>query len=124
MFRAKKVFITLMVFSSICILAGEATAAWQVGVAPATRKILPVTPMPEETSITLQSCRNEWEAFQVVIRSGSAISNINVTLSDLSGPDSELLPASKARLYREYYLNVTDESPGSEIGRASCRERV
>jgi len=69
--------------------------------------------MPEETAISLQACRNEWEAFQIVIRSESAISNINVTLSDLTGPESAILASSSARLYREHYINVVDESPGS-----------
>jgi len=57
-------------------------------------------------SITLQSARNEWEAFQVVVRNPEAIEGISIKLGDLYGPKRTLLPAKLARLYKVEWVDV------------------
>lgn len=103
------------IFSGMLILTffSSQVYAWEVGVAPATRKILPDTSVPQEQEALLQAATNEWEAFQIVLRDSIALEGVDVTLSDLKGPDDATLPASGARLYLQWYLDITNESPSS-----------
>ena len=107
------IFGTLAFFCLALLLPWSAFASTQIGIAPATRKILPETPLPDDTSVTIQAACGEWEAFQIIIRSTENLKGIGVSLPDLSGLENATLPSSKARAYREYYLDVTNESPGS-----------
>jgi len=90
-------------------LPGLALAA-EIGVAPATRKVLPGTSTPATAEASLQAARNEWEAFQIVIRDAAGLAGVDVALSDLCD-GAACVPASSARLYRELYLDVVQASP-------------
>ncbi|HUU01855.1 MAG TPA: DUF4091 domain-containing protein [Myxococcota bacterium] len=84
--------------------------AFDLGVAPSTRKILPATPMPQAVEAELEAARNEWEAFQIVIRDEAGASSVDVSLSELCAAGGACIPASAARLYREYFVEVTHPS--------------
>ena len=62
---------------------------------------------------SIKAARNEYEAFQIVIRApdNSSLSNVNVVASDLIGPGGA--SAGQVRLYREHYVRVTTPSPHS-----------
>ena len=105
-FRFACAFFLILAFTSPVL-------ALDAGMAPATRKILPSTPIPSEKAISLKAAKNEWEAFQIVLKNATAVENINVSLSDLKKTGgTETISATQAVLYREHYLNVTNESPG------------
>jgi hypothetical protein len=103
-------------FGLACLLLisclASANAEIQVGVAAATRKILPDMEAPEATSAQLTVCRDEWESFQLVLTNGTDISDLILSIA-VDQDQGENLGDLKVVLYREYYLNVTDESPGS-----------
>ena len=103
-----------LLFSLVCavLLAPSLAAAVQVGVAPATRKVLPADDVPDAVIAELHAARGEWEAFQLVIVDPAGATGLNVELSDLSGPDGASIAASQARLYREWFLDVQVGSPG------------
>ncbi len=92
----------------------RAAHAWEVGVAPGTTKVLPATPTPAQTSASLEAARGEWEAFQIVVRDPSGAKGVDLVLSDLCG-GGRCVPSSGARLYREYFVQVTTASPGSIV---------
>lgn len=88
--------------------------AFEVGVVPATRKILPDTVMPTATSIALEGARGEWEGLQIVVRhAAGALDGINVEMSDLTSSTGDKILASTMVLYREYDVNVTLSSAGT-----------
>ncbi len=93
----------------IVALPWVSTAA-EIGVAPATRKLLPDTPFPGETAAQVMAAKGEWEGFQIAVRDPGGLSAVDVELSDLTGPDGAVIEASGARLYREYFVDVTNPS--------------
>jgi hypothetical protein len=56
--------------------------------------------------------RGEVESFQIVVQGPSGgLSNANVTISDLAGPNNATLPHTSIALFREQYATVTSSSP-------------
>jgi hypothetical protein len=98
---------------AVLLLAFPATAhaAWEVGVAPATRKVRPDMEVPAEVAIMLGAGRNEAEGFQVLVRAAEGLSGVDASVTELTGPDGATLPASAITLYREHYLDITKPSP-------------
>jgi hypothetical protein len=90
--------------------AAGGITAWVVD--PLTRVQPTDSPGPIQ-SAWIKAARNEYEAFQLVIRapSGQALSNVNVVASALIGPGGA--SAGTVRLYREHYIQVTTRSPYS-----------
>jgi len=76
---------------------------------PLTR-VQPTDPPGTLTSAAIKAARNEYEAFQVVVTApaSSALSGVNVAVSDLVGPST--LPKSAIALYREHYVPVRVQS--------------
>jgi hypothetical protein len=106
------------------ILAFLATATLSMG-RPAAADGIPVwvtdpltrvqpTDAPETLqAATIKAARNEYEAFQLVIRapSGSALNNVNVVASELVGPVT--IDPANITLYRAHYVTVTTSTPSS-----------
>jgi hypothetical protein len=60
----------------------------------------------------LWAARGEYESFQIVANGGSkGLTEVNVTVSDLQGPDGQIIPRTAFTLYREKYVRVTSSSP-------------
>jgi hypothetical protein len=86
--------------------------ALEVGVAPATRKVLPDTPFPTETAAYLRAARNEWEGVQLVVRGDGPLTGLDVTAGALQHCQIDAtLPADGIRLYREVFLDIEQPSP-------------
>jgi hypothetical protein len=64
---------------------------------------------PGTTSyISLYGGRGETVASQVVVRApAGGLTNVNLSVSALTGPNGATIPASSMTLYREYYVTVT-----------------
>jgi len=95
----------------LCLALLDLSVAWadvQIGAAPATRKILPESPMPEARKIEIGLCRNEYEAFQIAVRAPRG-----ATVLAVSVPEASPLDVFEVTVYREHYLNVANESSGS-----------
>ncbi len=64
------------------------------------------------TSVEVWAARGEYESFQIAVRPSSLpLTNVNVTMSDLSGPGGAWIPRSAFTLYREHYVTVAQASP-------------
>ena len=62
--------------------------------------------------VRLAAARGEYESFQIVANGSSkGLSNVNVTVSDLQGPNGQVIPKGNFSLYREKYMKVTSSSP-------------
>ncbi|MFH1150703.1 MAG: glycoside hydrolase domain-containing protein [Actinomycetota bacterium] len=64
---------------------------------------------PGDNTVRLKGARNEYLAFQVIVRADSALSGVNVSRGGLSGPGGTI-GASNVTLFREKYLQVTEPS--------------
>ncbi|MEI6501760.1 MAG: hypothetical protein WCP21_12135, partial [Armatimonadota bacterium] len=100
-------------FMSVLCLAAivGAGAAWAADVygVPAIQKVTPQQAPAASWStdgVSLQSARNEWEAFQVVVRSAEAIEAVRFELMDLRGPQGAALPAKLARVYKVEWVDI------------------
>lgn len=64
------------------------------------------------TTVAIGAARNEWESFQILFRSPTAVKNISLEPSDLLGAKDKKIPAKRARLYRQHFIEVTESSAG------------
>jgi hypothetical protein len=94
-------------------VVGSTTSGLTVWVVDSLTRVQPTDPPGTTKAASIKAARNEYEAFQVIIRAppGQALSNVNVVASDLVGPG--IIPARNVVLYREHYVEVKTPSPGS-----------
>jgi hypothetical protein len=60
-----------------------------------------------QTQITLYAARGEYESFQVGIQApAGGLTNVNVSVSALTGPAGQVIPASNLSLFRENYVTI------------------
>ncbi|MHB8902956.1 MAG: hypothetical protein ACYC6Y_29700, partial [Thermoguttaceae bacterium] len=92
------------------LLAATAVAAAEaeckVWVVTGTERVLRDARGGAETSAKLAAARNEWESFQILLRSDEPVSQIRVEAGDLAGPGGAALPASQATLYRQHQFEL------------------
>lgn len=79
-------------------------------------KVKPDDPIQEQNyvwdgatkTVSIYGAKNEYVAFQLIIKAGEDISEINIEKSDLVGPS--IIDKSNIQLFREHYLKVTEPS--------------
>ena len=76
----------------------------------ARRDAMPTT----DRSVTITAAGNEWESFQIFLRSETPVHEINLLAGDLKGPKGTAIPASLARLYRCHQVRLTQPSAGHQ----------
>ena len=69
-------------------------------------------------SVTLQAARNEFEPFQIVVRSDSeTVPGIDVEIDDFIGPSGSVISNGNTTIYFERYLNLSRPSSiAGEVG--------
>jgi len=87
--------------------AGEAYADWQVWTLTQTRRVLRDEPAGTGNSVKIAAARNEWESFQILMRSDATVKGVDVRPADLNGPDGTIVKAQDARLYRQHQIEIT-----------------
>src|SRR2546425_9286253 len=83
---------------------GPASAGWRVWTETETRHVLRDDPPGTGHTVKIAAARNEWESFQILVRAEVPIKGVNVQPGDLKGPGGAVLPAARARLYRQHQL--------------------
>jgi hypothetical protein len=65
--------------------------------------------------VTLYTAKNEYEPFQIIVKApvSNDLTNTNVTISDLKGPNGASISSDNIVLYRQHYLYVTQGSKSS-----------
>jgi len=84
-----------------------ASADWHVWTVSDTRRVLRDEPAGSGTAVKLAAARNEWESFQILVRSDEQVKGIDVEAGDLTGPDGAVIRAADARLFRQHQLELT-----------------
>ncbi len=92
------------------LVAAPAAADWQVWTVAETRRVLreELPHAQEGMAVKLAAARNEWESFQILIRSDEPVRGVRVEPGELRGPKGAVLPAAAARLYRQHALHLTE----------------
>ncbi len=85
---------------------GAAPAEWHVWTTAATLRVLRHSPSERVAQLQLAAARNEWESFQVLMRSDRAMPEVRLVPGDLIGPDGAVLRGDDARLYRAHQLHL------------------
>ncbi len=75
-----------------------------------TRHVLRDDPPGKTLAVNISAARNEWESFQILMRSDEPVKEINVVAADLIGPEGAVLKATDARLYRQHQFLIKDGS--------------
>jgi hypothetical protein len=109
-----------LVASSSLLLAvsGALGATLTAGVVPSTQKVRPDDQPATTASASLRAARNEFEAFQIVLRaSGGDVAQVSAKVSGpLVGPLGAQVPAANVVLYAERYYDVG--TPSNDEGAA------
>ncbi|MCG3116401.1 MAG: DUF4091 domain-containing protein [Candidatus Manganitrophus sp. SA1] len=103
-----------MVLASFLMLLGsiqaaEAMVVWTDHATVKIRREISLTaPKTNQTSAVLKAAKNEFEAFQIIVSADSGnLSGVDVTVSDLAGPNGSLIPGSAVMIYKAAFINIT-----------------
>ena len=89
------------------MVAGEARAELRAWTVTQTRRVLRDEGPGNERAAAISAARNEWESFQVFVRSDVAAKISDVRLEELKGPDGAAIREPNIMLYREHQLELT-----------------
>ncbi|MCL4843373.1 MAG: DUF4091 domain-containing protein [Bryobacteraceae bacterium] len=104
--------ITTALFFMILATCQPVDAAPVVWTTSSLVRVPQTGPAGTQRNVLIQAARNEWESFQIVVQaSGEALSNVNVTVSDLRDAAGNIIPSASMQLYREHYVYVSQASP-------------
>src|SRR5215467_15658428 len=79
-----------------------------VWVAPSLHRVAMSEQPGASSQANLFAARGEYESFQIVASGGTrGLRNVNVTVSDLTGPGGSVIARTNLTLYREKYQQVT-----------------
>ncbi|MDP8223075.1 MAG: DUF4091 domain-containing protein [Candidatus Lernaella stagnicola] len=98
--------ISLLWLCGILWLTGAtpfAMAAYEVGLTHGTYKHRPEFAFAADSAFHIFAAQNEWEPFQVLVRDDVALTNVNVTVSEFTGPGDAITEIER---YRLHYLYV------------------
>jgi hypothetical protein len=94
-----------------------AQPAMRVSAVDGLTRVRPHDAPPPASVVAIQAARNEYEAFQVVVRAaGAGLSGVALKAGELRGPQGYIIPRQNLTLYREHYVSVTKPSPKSKEG--------
>ena len=85
----------------------------EVGVTHGTQRVFLYDPVPEGREIFIQTARNEYESFQIVVKPDSS-TNVAVTIHDLHDEEGHIFSRKNFTLYNVHYIYVKKPSPRSK----------
>ena len=103
---------TAVIFCALLLCLPAAGRAFDVAALPSTVKVLPGGEYGQASAIELQAAKNEAVAFQIRLYSDTALTGVDAVIGELAGNDG-VIPADAATGYREYYIEVTNDSSGA-----------
>jgi len=102
----RTLLIMTMATALLVLWTGLAAAEYLVGLTHGTDKQRPEFSFTPRDSFHLQSARNEWEPFAVLIRDSAGLTNVNVEVGEFTGPGD---PITEIEPYRVHYVPVPVE---------------
>jgi hypothetical protein len=97
----------LLAFALLAATVGRLRAECRVWTVTETVRVLRDAPAADENAAKIAAAKNEWESFQILLRSDAAVSGIHLEAGDLAGPDGAVIAGSRARLFRQHQFEIT-----------------
>ncbi|MEW6356969.1 MAG: DUF4091 domain-containing protein [Planctomycetota bacterium] len=72
-----------------------------------TERVLRDAPAQSTIAVNMAAAKNEWESFQILLRSDEPVGGITIEAGDLKGPWFSCIRAKDARLFRQHQLELT-----------------
>ena len=102
-------FLAYTAFAALLMAHSNPVVVWT---APSLHRVGMSDPAGHGTEVSLSAARDEYQSFQIVVNGAStSLSNVNVNISNLEGPNGEVIPRTSFTLYREKYVYVSSSSP-------------
>jgi len=88
--------------------AGQAQAAMKVWTVTGTQRVLREEPAPGKPilAVQLSAARNEWETFQILVRSDKPVGGVSLDPGTLRGKDGSEVPALLSQIYRMHHMRI------------------
>jgi hypothetical protein len=90
----------------VFMIVSPALAEWQVWTETRSVRVLRDAAADDELAVELCAAGNEWESFQILMRSEKPAPGVNVEAGDLLGPEGHVLQGREARLFRQHQLEM------------------
>lgn len=108
---SRKVLLVGIIMGSM-VSASPAESSLRAWIAPSLHRVGMSDAAAGDTQVNLWAARGEYQSFQIVVNGGNkGLSHVNVTVSDLEGPNGQIIPRTNLTLYREKYMYVSSSSP-------------
>ncbi len=101
--------VMILAMASMLILAigvSGAAAEYLVGLTHGTDKHRPEWSFDAQSTYHISAAQNEWEPFQVFIWDDSGVENVDVSVTEFTGPGD---PIERVELYRVHYVHVDED---------------
>jgi hypothetical protein len=96
----------------LMVSASPAESSLQAWIAPSLHRVGMSDAAGGDSQVNLWAARGEYQSFQIVVNGGNkGLSGVNVTVSDLEGPNGQIIPQRNLTLFREKYMYVSSSSP-------------
>ena len=103
----KTIFLRCVLSAVVLLTAMNSRAACQIWTCRDTVHVLRDEPAGKVKNVALAAARNEWESFQILLRSDAPVKGVNVEPGDLKGPRGAVIRGTDAVLYRQHQLELT-----------------
>ena len=105
--------IAILSYSLLCVLfLLQAEGGPVVWVERSLARVGPTDAAGSGVLAEISGAKGEYESFQIVVQaSGGSLQDVDVSVSDLWGPDGAVIPSTAFTLYREHYVFVEQSSP-------------
>jgi hypothetical protein len=116
MLRVAMLVLSVVIFITVFIpVAREADELRLVRIGSMER-VAETGDVTDRGAIRLFAARGETEPFQFVVSArGGALSGVSFEISDLSGPNGAIIPATSVVVYREHYVSFKTGSPRAPL---------
>jgi hypothetical protein len=106
------IFITLICLNIWQIPKASSAIGPVLYMVPSLKRIGQTDKIASTSSFKIFAAKGEYESFQLVIQAPtSGLTNVNVSVSDLFGSNSQKITKNNITLYREHYVYVSHSSP-------------
>jgi hypothetical protein len=103
----RRSFLAPLLTFAVLLAAVAAHAEYLVGLTHGTDKQRPEFSFTVNSTYHLYAAKNEWEPFQVLLRDPDAVQNVDVAVTEFTGPGD---PIAAPELYRVWYVPVTADT--------------
>ena len=97
-------FAVAILIGARCVPCG---AALRAGASAQTVRFMRDVPPPPAANVSLAAARNEWESYQVLLRSDAPAKITGIECSHLRGPEGAIIPVSEMEIYRQHQMHIT-----------------